>query len=66
MTELFLNYEPNFFSNKVLNKYKDILDKTTYEFLTKKKYSDISTKSLKWEMNFDYLYEEALSKDSAC
>ena len=65
VTELFLIYEPNFFSNKVLNKYKDILDKMTYEFLTKKKYSDISTKSLKWEMNFDYLYEEALSKDSA-
>ena len=63
VTELFLNYEPNFFNSKILNKYKDILDKTIYEFILKKKYSDISTKSLKWEMNFDYLHEEVISKD---
>ena len=31
--------------------------------MSKKKYSDVSTKSLKWEMNFDYLYQEAISKD---
>ena len=58
VTELFLNYEPNFFNNKVLSKYKDILDRTIYEFILKKKYSDISNRSLKWEINFDYLYED--------
>ena len=58
VTELFLNYEPNFFNNKVLSKYKDILDRAIYEFILKKKYSDISNRSLKWEMSFDYLYED--------
>ena len=58
ITELFLTYEPNFFNNKVLNKYKDIIIRSIYDFILKKKYSDINTKSLKWEMNFDYLYEE--------
>ena len=64
ITELLLNYEPNFFSNKVLSKYKDILNKSLYELIIKKNYSDISSKSLKWEMNFDFLNEEFLdSKD---
>ena len=58
VTELFLNYEPNFFNNKVLSKYKDILERTVYDFILKKKYSDISNRSLKWEMSFDYLYED--------
>ena len=56
--DLFLNYEPSFFNNKGLNKYKEILDRSIYEFILKKKFSDISRESLKWEINFDYLHEE--------
>ena len=57
ISELFLNYEPNFFNIKIVNKYKDILDRTIYDIIIKKQYSDISTKNLKWEMSFDFLYK---------
>jgi hypothetical protein len=60
VTELLLNYEPNFFRSNVLNKYKDIVTRSIYDFINQKKYSDISTISLKWEMNFDFLYEEII------
>ena len=53
-----LNYEPNFFNSKVVNKYKDIINKTIYEIIVQKKYSDITSRSLKWEMNFDFLHED--------
>ena len=55
VTELLLSYESSFFNSKILNKYKSILKGDIYEIISKKKYSDISTKSLKWELNFDYL-----------
>jgi len=58
ITELLLNYEPNFFNSKVVNKYKDIINKTIYEIIVQKKYSDITSRSLKWEMNFDFLHED--------
>ena len=60
ISELFLNYEPNFFNIKIVNKYKDILDRTIYDIIIKKQYSDISTKNLKWEMSFDFLYKEVI------
>ena len=64
VTELLLSYEPNFFKNEVFDKYKYIISKNISEFILNKKYSDISTISLKWEMNFDFLYEEIIiSKD---
>ena len=58
ITELLLNYEPNFFNSKVVTKYKNIINKTIYEIIVQKKYSDISSRSLKWEMNFDFLNED--------
>ena len=60
ISELFLNYEPNFFNNKIVTKYKDILDRTIYDIIVKKQYSDISTKNLKWEMSFDFLYKDII------
>ena len=62
ITELLLSYEPNFFNNKILSKYKDILNKSLYDLIIKRQYSDISSKSLKWEMNFDFLHEEFLEQ----
>ena len=55
VTELLMVYENSFFSSKVLSKYKGILKGDIYELISKKKYRDIYTKSLKWELNFDYL-----------
>ena len=63
ISEFFLNYEPNFFNNKTINKYKDILDRTIYDLIIKKKYSDILQKPLKWEMNFEFLYKEVIELD---
>ena len=60
LKELLLNFEPSFLSSGI-KKYACIIKEDLYGLIIKKKYKRVSVKKIKWELNYDYLLEEAIS-----